>query len=294
MSNSGARILLLGSRGQLGQALLRESSQRGLDVFYLTWDSMQESARLGESVLRNHLNRELNLNNVSYSHVLFANGLTDPSRSIEDLVTANVRLPHLFREIIGPSARFVSFGSIMERLPHLCETNRYLRSKLELCREVQSAERSWDLMHVRIHTLYGAYPPAHMFLGQILAALNRNESFSMTSGRQMREYHHVDDVSRSVWDLVLSPSKRTERVFEMTSGEPVRLADLARFVFKAFGRENLLRVGSLQEPDRENIETRFEATFPEVLRHKRPVLTSVVEVLKAWLDVDNEQEARTK
>lgn len=278
------RALLLGSRGQLGQALVREAEARKLDFEFLTWEAMHE--QVGSAADLNRFLRErLPGIHGRISHVVMANGLTDPKRDLAELVRANVDLPRYFREALGAEGiRYVTFGSIMERLPEVCATNSYLKSKLGLFEEIEGLGPSWDVMHVRIHTLYGAYPPPHMFLGQILLALRGASSFRMTSGRQMREYHHVDDIAASVWDLILRPETSVDpscRTFDLTSGEPVRLAGLARHIFRAFGQEALLEVGALPDPAQENLETQFASTFPSILKRKRAVLPAVVEVLRA-------------
>ena len=50
-------------------------------------------------------------------------------------------------------------------------------------------------MHLHLHTLYGGRPQAHMFLGQMIRALERGAEFAMSSGEQLREYHHVHDIA---------------------------------------------------------------------------------------------------
>ena len=88
-------------------------------------------------------------------------------------------------------------------------------------------------IHLHLHTLYGGQPHPHMFLGQMIGALERGAEFHMTSGEQLREYHHAHDIAGAMlagrdWESAREP-------VHLSSGAPVRLADLARAVFAGSG-----------------------------------------------------------
>ena len=109
--------------------------------------------------------------------------------------------------------------------------------------------------HVRVHTLYGGgLPSRFMFLGQILGALESGAPFQMTQGRQLREYHHVDDDARAIRVLA---DGGAGGVLDLSHGAPLSLRDLATSVFDAFGAAGQLQVGALAEPDEENYNTIF-------------------------------------
>ena len=90
------------------------------------------------------------------------------------------------------------------------------------------------ILHCRLHTLYGGEPKDHMFLGQIVNAIRSNSVFSMSSGEQLREYHHVDDIAESLATIVNSDWSLWSPILEINSGQPLKLLDLAMAIFNAF------------------------------------------------------------
>ncbi|RYF39747.1 MAG: NAD(P)-dependent oxidoreductase [Comamonadaceae bacterium] len=106
------------------------------------------------------------------------------------------------------------------------------------------------MQHLRIHTLYGGGTPApFMFLGQMLEALRERRPFAMSSGRQLREYHHVDDDARAIGVIADRP---IAGVIEVNHGAPLSLNELATGVFAGLGCERLLHVGALPDPIEDN------------------------------------------
>ena len=85
-----------------------------------------------------------------------------------------------------------------------------------------------------------------MFLGQIMNSLRSNSIFKMSSGNQLREYHHIDDILKCI-ELILK--KNGAGIINLNHGKPVRLIDLAQFLFRFFSKEHLLEV------DKKNIIT---------------------------------------
>lgn len=67
----------------------------------------------------------------------------------------------------------------------------------------------------------------------------------MSSGRQVRDYLHVEKAGRLIADLCLDD---TQGAVNVCSGQNQSLADLARSIAAPLGREDLLRFGAL--PDR--------------------------------------------
>ncbi len=240
-------VLVFGASGQIGSALVtRLTGSRGAAcVQRLPW---REVATGG-----------LDRIPAGAADFVFANGLTDPGRSPEELSEANLRFP---QSVVQWSAsqgrgadRFLTLGTILERFPDLGRTNAYIASKLALAEWVIRQDPA-RFVHVRLHTVYGGPPKPHMFLGQMVAALKKNEKFRMSSGNQLREYHRVEDVAEFL-DALLCRREFGGPIVELSSGDPVRLADLARAIFRAFGREDLLEIGSLPLPSAENIDQRF-------------------------------------
>ena len=270
-------ILLLGGRGRVGAALARShgGSLRLLDRDdYATWsqDNAVETVERGLARLAS-----------PGDLVCVASGLLDPAASPDALHAVNVVLP---RNVLAAGERLglrtMTFGTILEALP---TANPYVRSKIALGEHVAArAAAGAQATHVRLHTLFGGGAPhPFMFLGQLRDALRAGRPFEMTAGRQLREYHHVDDDAAAILHIAASG---TTGVFELSHGQPVSLRAIATHVFDAFGRPDLLRLGALPDPREDNFDrvfarpalldgVRFRDTLPAIvasLAHAMPDL----------------------
>ncbi len=217
---------------------------------------------------------------------IFAAGLVNPNGDPAELERINVEAPlrlleHLSRGGLGKERRLITFGSVLENRPDLIAANPYLRSKARLLdfwrqRDPRSPVR-W--VHIQLHTLYGGSQPPHpfMFTGQMLSALTTRSPFRMSSGVQLREYHHVDDISASILGVLASPIKESARL-DLSSGEGIRLRDLAWAVFDHFGSLDLLRIGAWPAGDAEVFESAHHRS-PLLIAYREP-LPNVI----AWFE----------
>lgn len=259
---------VLGGRGRLGAALVRAhpaGSVKALErEVYAGW-----SAPGAEQAVADYFAPWAG----SGATVYVASGLLDPRMDAGQLAAVNLDLP---RNVIAGAGlhglRVVTFGTVMERL--LTQQNPYVQSKAALGRHVAAlAAGGAHVAHVQVHTLFGEGEPSpFMFLGLIASALRAQAPFRMTQGRQLREYHHVDDAARAVAQLIAAGRGG---VFDLSSGAPVSLRALAESSFAAFGASDLLQLGAVQEPADENYATVF-APDP-VLAHDafRPTLPAI-------------------
>ncbi len=217
--------------------------------------------------------------------VLFASGLTDPAAGAALLRQSNVEFVQKIVDASqGADARFLTFGTIQEHFPELCATNPYLESKLELGRwmvlQSKASKLRGRFLHLRLHTVYGGEPKPHMFIGQIVRSLQDQTVFRMSAGDQLREYHHADDVALGVWNLLQRDWRElADPVLDMNSGQPLRLADLARTIYREFEASDLLDVGALARPPQENTQKVFPRSPGWLLPASRDPLLGVVEQL---------------
>ncbi|MGX4643846.1 NAD-dependent epimerase/dehydratase family protein [Massilia sp. SYSU DXS3249] len=265
---------IVGGRGRLGQALLRAygaEEVRSLErSVYADW-----AAPGGVERVRDFFAPWAG----SATTVFVASGVLDPKLPPAEHQQVNVDLPAAV--IAGAGAhglRVVTFGTVMECL--LAQQNPYVRSKAALGQHVAGlAAGGAPVAHVRVHTLFGGGAPSpFMFLGQMLAALQQGTPFNMTLGRQLREYHHIDDEARAIR---LLDDAGVRGVFDLSHGEPVSLADLATTVFSSFHADKLLRMGSIPEPAEENFATVFGRHPLLPTEAYRPALPAIVDYLKA-------------
>jgi nucleoside-diphosphate-sugar epimerase len=216
------------------------------------------------------------------STVLVAAGLLDPALPEAEHWRVNVELPtRIIEGACAAGMRVVTFGTVMERLVE--HPNAYVSAKARLGRfAARRAEAGDSVMHLQIHTLYGGGDPApFMFLGQLCSALREDRPFEMSPGRQLREYHHVDDDVAALLALI---EAGTTGVASLSHGAPTTLRELASHVFATLGREHLLRIGARPEPPDDNYATvlqrpsaldriDFRPALPGVAAYVRTVLS---------------------
>ena len=216
------------------------------------------------------------------STIYVAAGIIDPRRPREEHDTVNLQLPRNLVAAATPLAiKVVTFGTVMENVAGAGSTNPYYASKVALGRFMaEPRDGPAAPLHVRIHTLFGGErrPDAFMFLGQMFDALVARSAFRMSSGRQLREYHHVDDEVVAIRALVAAGACGA---LDLSHGAPVALRDLARHVFDAFGCPELLEVGALRDPEHDNYAVTYER--PSQLRGVafRDALPAVVDYLRS-------------
>lgn len=231
-------LCVIGARGRLGLALQQAGHGRQIitpdRAVYQSWaqaGAVDAATRYFEPMA------------ATGGTVFVASGLLDPAAPPAALSAVNLDLP---RTIIAAATRLgltvVTFGTVTEgRLG-----NPYAQSKTALrdhVAEVAAPDRR--VLHLQLHTLYGLGAPSpFMFLGQLLQAITSGQRFRMSSGRQLREYHHFADDAAAILHLA---AHAPAGVHALGHGEPVTLLSLAEAVLAGFGRPDLLAAGELPE-----------------------------------------------
>ena len=276
------RFYILGGSGRLGKALVDEFSKE--DIITIGRDFYQDWSNLGgEDKVFQYFD---NLQNES-AIILIASGLLDPTLSREDIFRVNFLLPkNVIQGVKQLKIKVITFGSVMENL--MPSKNYYFESKSCLSEYVSNlASDNKDILHIQLHTLYGGGIPApFMFLGQILSALQRNDVFEMTSGKQLREYHHVLDEVKAIRKLLDINGYGTVNI---SHGNPITLKNIASSIFDSFGRRELLHIGALPEPEEENFNQTFKLSEFILQSNFRDSLPAIVEYMHQSNNLHNQR-----
>jgi nucleoside-diphosphate-sugar epimerase len=238
---------LVGARGRLGQAIAHEYADN--EIVSLDRSIYEDWSQPG---VPDQVSRYFDKCSNEGTTVFVASGLLDPKRSQEELLRVNYHLP---KNLIDGAAKLgikiITFGTVMEGL--LQSKNPYIQTKTALGEYISTVATSGSpVIHLQMNTLYGVGQPSpFMFLGQMLAAIRDNVQFKMTSGRQLREYHHLVDEAKAIRKIADSA---LSGIVNVSHGKPLSLKIIADGVFHALGRGDLLSVGALPEPPEENYE----------------------------------------
>ncbi|RYE43237.1 MAG: NAD-dependent epimerase/dehydratase family protein [Hyphomicrobiales bacterium] len=270
--------LVLGATGRLGSALCEALASFGVLApsrqVYSDWWRADAAA-----TIRAYLQKQPS----PIEAIYIAAGIIDPGASAEAHRRINLELPLRVLDAASElGVRVITFGTVLETLGEAEAGTGYVASKAALGREVTARTADGaDALHVRLHTLYGGGAPTpFMFLGQMLSALRAEQPFEMSSGTQLREYHHVDDEGPAIRILAAAPVKGC---LLLSHGDPMTLAELAQHCFQGLGRSSLLRIGAVPAPLRDNFATRFART-PQLERHPfRDARAAVPEYLQTYI-----------
>jgi nucleoside-diphosphate-sugar epimerase len=107
----------------------------------------------------------------------------------------------------------------------------------------RAAQLGIKMAWARLFYLFGPFEDERRLVPAMITTLTAGHEFSATSGDQVRDYLHVDDVAAGLCALSLL---RMTGTFNVCSGHPVKLADLMRTLSELLGRPDLLRLGAVQ------------------------------------------------
>jgi nucleoside-diphosphate-sugar epimerase len=277
------RVYVIGARGRFGQAISNEFSDANIiELDRRTYESWVCPGVDGQ------VSQFFDKKTEENTYVFVASGILDPSLSEEELRAVNYYLP---RNIIDGATKLgikvITFGTVMELIR--ATKNQYIRSKIELADYIEEiGSPSKRALHIQMHTLYGSgLPNRFMFLGQILDAILTNRQFHMTSGLQLREYHHSADEAQVVRFIATSDNYG---VTQISHGKPLSLREIAEGIFESFSMKYLLHTGSLPEPEDDNYsrvftssdippEMSFRDTLPAIIKYVKDCYSSQKEQL---------------
>jgi UDP-glucuronate decarboxylase len=127
-------------------------------------------------------------------------------------------------------------------------TTLYAAAKLSLgiVGAIRAGQLGMGFSWARLFYLYGPHEDERRLVPSLIRALREKAPFKASSGSQVRDYLHVDDVAAALCRLALAQEAGT---FNVCSGVPVQVRALMATLGRIAGQENLIRFGEL--PDRD-------------------------------------------
>ncbi len=210
----------------------------------------------------------------NYDSIIITKSIIDPGFDINELNKWNFLFQKKIIEILELNkikTNIFLIGSIFEKSLII---NNYLDSKRNLSNYILTNEFSYiNPLIIRLHTLYGiGHPPSNMFLGQIFNSLKNKTKFNMSDGNQIRQYHHYNEVSNFLLDII-SNLRVKVKILDLTGNEWVKLKDLANSIFNYFKCTELLNIGSLKKPQNEIIETENQFINDGNFQFENPIIS---------------------
>lgn len=177
----------------------------------------------------------------------------------ENLTILNTSL-HLASKLADLGCqRFIGIGTCVEydtTIGYLSEDSPtkarslYAASKLglqvvlEQLANVTGMQVAW----VRLFYQYGAFEDERRLVPSVICALLREQVARLTKGEQLRDFLHVEDVAAAI--CAVARSKRSG-VFNVGSGKPIAVQDIATIIGSIVGRAELIALGAMRYPPSE-------------------------------------------
>ena len=159
--------------------------------------------------------------------------------------------------------------------------NHYCASKRILTRFLSSAPGLPVHYHLILPNIYGKGENQNRIIPYLLDALMRGSEIKLTSGSQVRQYIHVNDISRAVLQFILNTYPKG--LYNLCIRDQVQIKTLVRSVYRLMDREvefNRLDFGKNQRND---------TTMPFLLLENKKTL----EVLEFQPSITLEEGLRT-
>lgn len=265
-------IWILGEKGRLANAIYEEySHENPLKIFrnqYLNW------LDFGTKSLEEFLEKNLPPKSI----IFVAAGVVDRKISPETIHEVNVLLPVKILEATkNLDISIVTIGSISEYF-NLVE-DPYIESKKALSKYIENETNLQRNLHIRLHTLYGGGTPhKDMFLGKILKSIENQIEFNMSSGEQLREYHHVADVSAAISAKI---QRNQFGQWNLNTGKPVKLIELAKAIFESYKLDELIKISLDYNLAGDNLGFVFPDTIKELDICFREPVAGVISYLRS-------------
>jgi UDP-glucuronate decarboxylase len=122
----------------------------------------------------------------------------------------------------------------------------YSACKLAVFEALRQACRLWGMpyAHARFFYQHGPWEAANRLVPAVITSLLAGNEAKVSSGEQVRDFLHVDDVASAI--AVIARSDIAGAV-NVGSGVPVQVRDVVLATAEACGRPDLVRLGALPQ-----------------------------------------------
>lgn len=254
-----SRVLVTGASGFVGGHLLPLLVARGHEVHAMSrFTRSSSSATWHDTDLMDARSVSELFADVRPEVLVHLAWYTNPgdfwwSQKNVEWVEATLRLARAFASLGG--RRFVGvgtcaeydprFGFCSEGLTPLQPSTLYGASKHATHSIIESAADRWGIEVVwpRIFFPYGPGEPSSKLVSYVIGCLLRGRTADCTTGQQIRDYIHVSDVAAFLARLV---DGRVVGAFNVGSGVPVTVGEVALTIGRLLGLPHLVRLGARQ------------------------------------------------
>jgi nucleoside-diphosphate-sugar epimerase len=174
----------------------------------------------------------------------------DSLRGSVDLLALLNRIGCRHVLITGSCAEYQGTAAVNHEASPTRARNLYAATKLSLNQiaEQLAEQAGFGLAWARLFNLYGPGEDGRRMVPSLIQTLLRGDHFEATTGDQVRDYLHVDDVATALVGLT---ERGLSGVFNVCSGTPVTVRRLMQVTGEIIGRADLIQFGALPTPPSE-------------------------------------------
>ena len=121
-----------------------------------------------------------------------------------------------------------------------------------------------------------------MFIPSIIDRLSKEQSFSMTKGKQYRDFIFIDDLIQAIKKTILN-DEVTGLVINIASGISYQLCDIANKIAIMLNAEDYLHIGTLEYRKQEIMNYSVDINLALAKLNWKPI-TSIDEGLKITIN----------
>ena len=160
------------------------------------------------------------------------------------------------------SGKFISFGSYFEIGDHPIDKplreeevlssvyqvpNDYCLSKRMFGRYIQNqTDPGFDNLHFILPNIYGHGENENRLIPYLVRSIAKGEKLALSSGIQVRQYLHVDDIARAVASVM---EKKVTGVFNLGSNNIISIKRLVAAVIEVSGEKVAAEFGAINQRD---------------------------------------------
>lgn len=271
--------VILGSNGLIGRAIKHKFQNDNCHplpriVYQDWWDESQipEIRRVLANLTPSS----------GYLQIYVASGVLSPKEDPGLIKKVNELVPiNIARALDGTNFQLETFGTIHETFEM---HNEYIDSKRRLSVWLSENVQEDDYLHLRLHTLYDdSKPKDFMFLGSLYRCVSEGIALKMSSGKQLREFHHVDDDVEAISFL---EQKGYKGIVNLNHGNVISLFEIAEGITKCFKDSGEIEAGFYPDPLSENYDVFFDLVSHENTLNFREATSSLVDIFKKLILVE--------
>lgn len=112
-------------------------------------------------------------------------------------------------------------------------SNDYGTSKRLLSRYLSSSTQTPDYYHLFLPNIYGKGENPERLIPYLINALKNNEEIKLTSGTQLRQYLHAEDIAKTALDII--KENYPKGFYNLCRSEAIRIKELVKKIYDLSG-----------------------------------------------------------